>query len=168
MTCSLIDVISVLPATETKSSGFELGPEDYLRHFFWLISTLRGGRRRFLPLLLTKLSQTLPAMVPSIVTHLRLDSIGPALHEPLPPAEQDYRDRATAASGQTWYHPVPPTEQGPTSAARRPVSRLPPAPTVTSIQPSDRGTPDSRNVGISRIGDKTPEIAKAFLPYSTY
>ncbi|KAK2777171.1 hypothetical protein FQN53_002340, partial [Emmonsiellopsis sp. PD_33] len=68
--CTLTDVISCIPSTETKSSGFELGPQDYLIHFFSLIIKLRGGKNRFLPLLMSKVSQTLPAMVTPISRHL--------------------------------------------------------------------------------------------------
>ncbi|PGH03121.1 hypothetical protein AJ79_07448 [Helicocarpus griseus UAMH5409] len=68
--CTLTDVISCIPSTETKSTGFELGPKDYLIHFFSLIIKLRGGRTRFLPLLMSKVGQTLPTMVNSISRHL--------------------------------------------------------------------------------------------------
>jgi len=41
---------------------FEYGPRDYLNQFLSLISTLRGGQQRYLPLLLSKINDTLPAM----------------------------------------------------------------------------------------------------------
>ncbi|KAK2799722.1 hypothetical protein FQN50_008370 [Emmonsiellopsis sp. PD_5] len=76
--CTLTDVISCIPSTETKSSGFELGPQDYLIHFFSLIIKLRGGKNRFLPLLMSKVSQTLPAMVTPISRHLDIPVEQPA------------------------------------------------------------------------------------------
>lgn len=41
---------------------FEYGPRDYLNQFLSLISTLRGGQQRYLPLLLSKINDTLPNM----------------------------------------------------------------------------------------------------------
>ena len=41
---------------------FEYGPRDYLNQFLSLISTLRGGHQRYLPLLLSKINETLPTM----------------------------------------------------------------------------------------------------------
>ena len=41
---------------------FEYGPRDYLNQFLSLISTLRGGQQRYLPLLLSKINDTLPSM----------------------------------------------------------------------------------------------------------
>ncbi|KAJ5260072.1 hypothetical protein N7505_009453, partial [Penicillium chrysogenum] len=70
--CTLIDVMACLSAAGLRSSGFKLGPQDYLKHFFTLIHDLPGGRRRFLPLLLTKIGQTLPSMVEPITVHLKL------------------------------------------------------------------------------------------------
>jgi hypothetical protein len=75
-------VLFCLPQTETKaSSGFELGPEDYLKHFISLISNLRGGKTKLLPLLLSRVGQTLPSMVSPISKHL-------GLHIPIPPATE--------------------------------------------------------------------------------
>lgn len=64
--------MACLSAAGLRSSGFKLGPQDYLKHFFTLIHDLPGGRARFLPLLLTKISQTLPSMVEPITIHLNL------------------------------------------------------------------------------------------------
>lgn len=41
---------------------FEYGPRDYLNQLMSLISTLRGGQQRYLPLLLAKISDTVPSM----------------------------------------------------------------------------------------------------------
>jgi hypothetical protein len=55
--CCLADVVAVTPFS---SDAFELGPRDYVSRFLTLISTLRGGQSRYLPLLLAKLSEVLP------------------------------------------------------------------------------------------------------------
>jgi len=41
---------------------FEYGPRDYLNQLTSLISTLRGGQQRYLPLLLSKINETVPSM----------------------------------------------------------------------------------------------------------
>lgn len=41
---------------------FEYGPRDYLHQFLSTISTLRGGRQRYFPLLIAKINETLPSM----------------------------------------------------------------------------------------------------------
>lgn len=48
------------------STTLELGPRDYLNQFLTLISTLRGGDSRFLPLLLAKVNDALPSMAAPI------------------------------------------------------------------------------------------------------
>ena len=168
MACTLTDVISCLPAAETKSSGFELGPEDYLKHFFWLISTLRGGRRRFLPLLLTKVDQTLPGMVRPIFQHLRLgpmalspdsNSIGATSAVADPEA-----DVYTSPRNQDPSNPGSESEIAVAVRANLPVQ---PDVAVGAVGAAGGWTlSDFNYVEISRIGDKTPEIAKAFLRYS--
>ncbi|KAI4099853.1 MAG: hypothetical protein LQ339_005768 [Xanthoria mediterranea] len=63
--CTLIDVMSCVPI---DSQNFSVGPQDYLNHLVHLISTLQGGRSRYLPLLITKISDTLPPhMATSII-----------------------------------------------------------------------------------------------------
>lgn len=47
-------------------SSFEFGPKDYLHQLLQVISTLRGGETRFLPLLLAKVSEALPVMAAPI------------------------------------------------------------------------------------------------------
>lgn len=59
--CTLTDVIACVPV-ETSISG-EV-PSDHLNTFLDLISRLRGGASRFLPLLLAKVSENLPAIGP--------------------------------------------------------------------------------------------------------
>ncbi|GFF50176.1 C6 finger domain protein, putative [Aspergillus udagawae] len=73
--CTLTDVMACLSTAGLRSSGFNLGPQDYLKHFFSLVNTLPGGRQRFLPLLLTKVGQTLPSMLQPITQHLNLPAV---------------------------------------------------------------------------------------------
>lgn len=58
--CSLTDVLSLLP---TPSDPFVVGPRDYLNQFLSLLSSLRNGDHRFLPLLLQKVHEVLPRLV---------------------------------------------------------------------------------------------------------
>lgn len=58
--CSLTDVLSLLPP---NPDPFQLGPRDYLRDFMTLLSVLRNGDNRFLPLLLAKVNDVLPRLV---------------------------------------------------------------------------------------------------------
>jgi hypothetical protein len=57
--CSLTDVLSLLPA---NPQPFTLGPRDYLHQFMTLLSVLRNGDSRFLPLLLSKVHDVLPTL----------------------------------------------------------------------------------------------------------
>jgi hypothetical protein len=58
--CSLTDVLSLLPP---NPDPFQLGPKDYLHDFMTLLSILRNGDNRFLPLLLSKVNDVLPRLV---------------------------------------------------------------------------------------------------------
>ncbi|KAI9055314.1 hypothetical protein LZ554_000274 [Drepanopeziza brunnea f. sp. 'monogermtubi'] len=58
--CSLTDVLSLLPP---NPDPFQLGPRDYLHDFMTLLSVLRHGDHRFLPLLLAKVNDVLPRLV---------------------------------------------------------------------------------------------------------
>jgi len=57
--CSLTDVLSLLPRNTTP---FTVGPQDYLHQFMTLLSILRHGDHRFLPLLLSKVHDVLPTL----------------------------------------------------------------------------------------------------------
>ncbi|KAH0551470.1 hypothetical protein GP486_007315, partial [Trichoglossum hirsutum] len=72
--CALTDVMACVPL---DSATFETGPRGYLMEFVNLISTLRGGDSRFLPLLLTKIQDSLPHLSPS-------PSLSPPGTRPLP------------------------------------------------------------------------------------
>ncbi|KAL9627481.1 MAG: hypothetical protein Q9164_007595, partial [Protoblastenia rupestris] len=61
--CTVTDVIACVPL---DSSIFEIGPSEYLHQFLSLISNLRGGGSRFLPLLREKISENLPSMATPI------------------------------------------------------------------------------------------------------
>lgn len=50
----------MVACTSFSPDAFALGPRDYVSRFLTLISTLRGGQSRYLPLLLAKLSEVLP------------------------------------------------------------------------------------------------------------
>ena len=69
MTCTLIDVMSCVPI-EVRS--FEVGPQEYLSRLLTLISTLRGGESRYLPLVRTKISETLPSVASTVTQPLTL------------------------------------------------------------------------------------------------
>lgn len=56
--CTLIDVMSCVPMSPTN---YDMSSRDYLNRFISLISGLRGGQSRYLPLLQTKLSEVLPS-----------------------------------------------------------------------------------------------------------
>ncbi|CAD6574142.1 MAG: hypothetical protein ASARMPREDX12_006401 [Alectoria sarmentosa] len=65
--CTLIDVMSCVPLESRK---FEPGPQEYLNSLLTLISTLRGGESRFLPLVMAKIRDTLPAIGSQLPLHL--------------------------------------------------------------------------------------------------
>jgi len=56
----LTDVLSLLPP---NPDPFQPGPRDYLHDFIRLLSVLRNGDHRFLPLLLSKVHDVLPRLV---------------------------------------------------------------------------------------------------------
>lgn len=55
--CTLTDVISCVPYGQ-QSTGY--GPRDYLQQLVSLISNLRGGQQKYMPLLQSKISDTMP------------------------------------------------------------------------------------------------------------
>lgn len=71
--------MTCLSSAGLRSSGFEIGPQDYLKHLSSLVERLPGGRARFLPLLLDKLDQTLPALLQPVTVYLGLPGVGDAL-----------------------------------------------------------------------------------------
>ncbi|KAE8381688.1 hypothetical protein BDV26DRAFT_72643 [Aspergillus bertholletiae] len=77
--CTLTDVMACLSSTGLRSSGFEMGPQDYLKHLCSLVHSLHSGNKRFLPLLMAKIGHTLPAMVIPISRHLGLEGLAGAV-----------------------------------------------------------------------------------------
>lgn len=142
--CTLVDVMACLSANGLRSSGFKLGPQDYLKHFSSLIHDLPGGRRRFLPLLFTKIGQTLPSMVDPITVHLNLQP------NPVLSASETTIIQSTSM--------VPDNE----TALHSPVE------TATDPPSDDWSNGNFNYAEMSRIGDKTPEIDEAYLQYSGY
>jgi hypothetical protein len=134
--------MACLSAAGLRSSGFKLGPQDYLKHFSSLIHDLPGGRRRLLPLLFTKIGQTLPSMVEPITIHLNL--------QPHPVLSSTTNIRATSM--------MPESETAIESSGS----------IVTGPISDDWAYGNFNYAEMSRIGDKTPEIDEAFLQYSTY
>ncbi|KAL2424451.1 hypothetical protein ABEF95_010534 [Exophiala dermatitidis] len=61
--CTLTDVISCVPVP-LEPEATDGTPLNLLSHFLTLISRLRGGASRYLPLLLAKVSETLPSLTP--------------------------------------------------------------------------------------------------------
>ena len=61
-----------------ESRKFEPGPQEYLNSLLTLISTLRGGESRFLPLVVAKIRDTLPAIGSQLPSHLveKCDGLG--------------------------------------------------------------------------------------------
>ena len=61
-----------------ESRKFEPGPQEYLNSLLTLISTLRGGESRFLPLVVAKIRDTLPAIGSQLPQHLieKYDRLG--------------------------------------------------------------------------------------------
>jgi len=62
--------MSCVPIDSTK---FELGPLDYLTKLIDLLSTLRGGETRYMPLVVIKIQETLPAIAPTIIQSLHIE-----------------------------------------------------------------------------------------------
>jgi Fungal specific transcription factor domain len=81
--CTVTDVIACVPL---DGSIFEVGPSEYLNQFLNLISSLRGGGSRFLPLLLAKISENLPSMA------------GPISKVPVPIKKEDAEESASPSS----------------------------------------------------------------------
>jgi len=57
--CTLTDVMSCVPY---EQHTFEYGPRDYLNQLMSLISSLRGGQQRYMPLLISKVNEAMPQM----------------------------------------------------------------------------------------------------------
>ena len=49
---------------------FEAGPGDYLGQLVSLLARLRGGQKRFLPLLISKINDNIPDLAPSVIPQM--------------------------------------------------------------------------------------------------
>jgi hypothetical protein len=86
-----------------ETSSFRYGPRDYLTKFLGLISALRGGDSRYLPLLLAKIDDALPTMAAPIAHSLPL--------LPMNDRMQDvYESSASSNSTPHGSPPVPSTQ----------------------------------------------------------
>lgn len=66
--CTLTDVMSCVPIEQYT---FEYGPREYLNSMTSLVSKLRGGQQRYLPLLVSKINDTLPSSIPASLSDIR-------------------------------------------------------------------------------------------------
>jgi len=73
-----MDVMSCVPMSP---STFDHGPREYLSRLISLISSLRGGQSRYLPLLQTKMSEVLPNLQVPIQQSLAQQSLASARSE---------------------------------------------------------------------------------------
>ena len=55
--CTLVDVMTYV---QPEQYSFEVGPREYLNDFIGIMSRLRGGQDRYLPMLLQKANESLP------------------------------------------------------------------------------------------------------------
>ncbi|CAG8089913.1 unnamed protein product [Penicillium salamii] len=147
--CTLVDVMACLSVAGLRSSGFKLGPQDYLKHLCTLIHDLPGGRRRYLPLLLTKIRQSLSSMIAPITIHLNL--------QPYPPADSSVPNSDTLSPIVSSQISLQEGLTDSTSTDMHPGSA-----------PGNWMDSNFNYAEMSRIGDKTPEIDEAFLQYSSY
>lgn len=95
-----------------ESRKFEPGPQEYLNSLLTLISTLRGGESRFLPLVMVKIRDTLPAIGNHLPQHLieKYDGSGPLGKRAERPAqEMDFKQESCGSSsaGSSPYETPP-------------------------------------------------------------
>lgn len=99
MACTLTDVMSCVPL---EMNAFRYGPRDYLTQFLSLISALRGGDSRYLPLLLAKIHDALPTMAAPIAHSLPLLPVNDRSHD-------SYESSASSNSTPYGSPPIPST-----------------------------------------------------------
>ncbi len=143
MACTLTDVMSCVPL-ETPS--FELGPRDYLNEFLNLISTLRGGQARYVPLLLGKIDTMLSTMAGPIIP--------PLIYETTTTDEDRFED---LGAGDLW------TEED-RSNSHSLQSLLAPAPPTLSTSSSDMS--EFSLIGGSSSGDESFSMVSLAPPYT--
>ena len=59
VTCALTEILAILPAPRTP---FTVGPQDQLRKILNIVTVIRNGDHRFLPLLMSKVTAALPKL----------------------------------------------------------------------------------------------------------
>jgi hypothetical protein len=92
--CTLIDVMACVPLSP---ASYDMGPRDYLNRFVSLITSLRGGQARFLPLLQNKIAEVLPSY--QLPLHPRLDIYGNPSQSSTPnPGESTPYDSSSSLS----------------------------------------------------------------------
>ena len=64
-----------------ETPTFELGPRDYLNQFLSLISSLRGGQARYVPLLLNKIENMLSTMAGPLLPPLIFETPNEGIEE---------------------------------------------------------------------------------------
>lgn len=69
MSCTLSDVIACVPIDDDETNGASESPQDYLNQLLNLISRLRGGASRYVPLLMAKVAENIPNMA-NPLTHM--------------------------------------------------------------------------------------------------
>lgn len=97
--CTLIDVMSCVPIESRK---FELGPQEYLNQLLTLISTLRGGESRFLPLAMAKIRETLPAIGMALPQDLVMKTANAELER------QKFKRESNSSSASSSPYSTPP------------------------------------------------------------
>lgn len=101
MACTLTDVMSCVPL---ETSSFRYGPRDYLTQFLSLISALRGGDSRYLPLLLAKIDDALPTIAAPIAHSLPL--------LPVNDRSYDFYESSTSSNSTPYGSPPVPSTTG--------------------------------------------------------
>jgi len=114
-----------------EQHAFEFGPRDYLNQLMSLISTLRGGQQRYLPLLLSKINDSMPSMptpgysLPVALHNTRVDELyeGSQTHSSAPTSGESspFGSPPLSAVGPSQVYRFQPTSSG-----------FPPATTTTT------------------------------------
>ena len=85
-----------------ESRKFEPGPQEYLNQLLTLISTLRGGESRFLPLVMAKIRDTLPAIGTALPQSLVMKTAN------MNAGGQKFKQESNSSSGSSSPYETPP------------------------------------------------------------
>lgn len=123
--CTLIDVMAYVPPQSlSQRSNFDSGPRDYLNRFIQLISTLRGGQSRYLPLIVNKVNEVLPSH--SLPLSLSRNLQANAASGSNTRLEDVYESSGGSASQEATPYDSPPSHGPPASGlSMRPAQHLP-------------------------------------------